>query len=127
MLASAGSILSNLFGGFLDQGRSSCSQDDGCTALGQQLGKMTTQTARCSGDKGDFAIELKEVVCHRALHSITADSVVARSVTEGAVARHMRLAHVVMDSAEKAALLAQMVVTGVIEVLLVHMIPDVVE
>ena len=119
-------ILSNLFGGFLDQGRSSRRQDDGCTALGQQLGKMTTQTARCSGDKGDFAIELKEVVCHRALHSITADSVVARSVTEGAVARHMRLAHVVMDSAEKAALLAQVVVTGVIEVLLVHMIANVV-
>ncbi|HAN61610.1 MAG TPA: hypothetical protein DCQ11_12190 [Gammaproteobacteria bacterium] len=50
----------------------------------------------------------------------------ARSVTEGAVARHMRLAHVVMDSAEKAASLAQVVVTGVIEVLLVHMIADVV-
>ena len=38
----------------------------------------------------------------------------------------MRLAHVVMDSAEKAASLAHVVVTGVIEVLLLHMIADVV-
>ena len=87
---------------------------------------MTAQTARCSGDKGDFAVQLKEFVCHRAPHSITADSVVARSVTEGAVARHMRLAHVVMDSAENVTSLAQVVVTGVIAVLLLHIVADVV-
>ena len=96
-------IFSNLFGGFFDQCCSSRSQNNGCTALGQQLGKMTTQTARCSGDKGNLAIELKEVVCHRARHSIRADGVVSRSVTEGAVARHMRLARVVMDHVEKVA------------------------
>ena len=99
-------ILSNLFGGFFDQCCSSRSQNNGCTALGQQLGKMTTETARCSGDKGNLAIELKEVVCHRARHSIRADSVVSRSVTEGAVARDMRLARVMMDHAENLASLA---------------------
>ena len=50
----------------------------------------------------------------------------ARSVTEGAVARHMRLAHVVMDSAEKAASLAQVVLTGVIAALHSHIVIDVV-
>ena len=38
----------------------------------------------------------------------------------------MRLAHVVMDSAEKAASLAHVVVAGVIKVLLLHIVIDVV-